>query len=283
MRLIDEVVLRLARRRQEDAIRLIESAPKFFVDNVFDYHQRIINERHAEDFPCVRPPFDDMWIEWKAPPSAGVSYERAALHITKSPSQEKLIAAYLGAALGCIAYTLTLTTNTGGIRGGLMIITADGRFVSAYEIPNENLPASAVGIDYRLRGTTSAHILSVALQTLAFLNCKNVDAVNEQRDEPLAMKFHRKNGRRPLQYKTLKIIPLQRWARGNQQPAGSGDVALHIRRGHFKDYREHGLFGKAKGIFWWDQAFAGTADRYVDKEYEVTAPHPDDESPKEGN
>jgi len=36
--------------------------------------------------------------------------------------------------------------------------------------------------------------------------------------------------------------------------------ALHICRGHFKDYRKSGLFGKIAGIFWWDQHARGSAD-----------------------
>ncbi len=36
---------------------------------------------------------------------------------------------------------------------------------------------------------------------------------------------------------------------------GTGGLkrALHIMRGHFKDYREgRGLFGKVHGMWWWD-------------------------------
>jgi hypothetical protein len=47
--------------------------------------------------------------------------------------------------------------------------------------------------------------------------------------------------------------------------------ALHICRGHFKDYRQHGLFGKLKAIFWWDQALRGSeGDGVIQKTYKVT-------------
>lgn len=44
-------------------------------------------------------------------------------------------------------------------------------------------------------------------------------------------------------------------------------LALHWVRGHFKDYRETGLFGRAKGVYWWSPHLAGKADRVVLKDY----------------
>ena len=60
-------------------------------------------------------------------------------------------------------------------------------------------------------------------------------------------------------------------------PAGEQhDVkkALHICRGHFKDFREgRGLFGRTKGLFWWDAQVRGTIDAGIsDHEYNVKAP-----------
>jgi hypothetical protein len=41
-------------------------------------------------------------------------------------------------------------------------------------------------------------------------------------------------------------------AAGAKDPGGL-PRALHIMRGHFKDYREgRGLFGKVHGMWWWD-------------------------------
>jgi hypothetical protein len=51
--------------------------------------------------------------------------------------------------------------------------------------------------------------------------------------------------------------------------------ALHICRGHFKDYRQSGLFGRHKGVFWWDMAARGSAEQgIVDKDYRIAGgPH----------
>jgi hypothetical protein len=50
--------------------------------------------------------------------------------------------------------------------------------------------------------------------------------------------------------------------------------ALHICRGHFKDYRNSaGLFGKYKGLYWWDMHTRGTEKAgVVIKDYRVKAP-----------
>ena len=52
--------------------------------------------------------------------------------------------------------------------------------------------------------------------------------------------------------------------------AGGGEsLALHWVRGHFADYREHGLFGKHHGVYWWSPHLAGRADRVVHKDYKL--------------
>ena len=45
--------------------------------------------------------------------------------------------------------------------------------------------------------------------------------------------------------------------------------ALHICRGHFKDYRDgKGLFGKHKGLYWWDSTVKGNANNgEIKKDY----------------
>ena len=47
---------------------------------------------------------------------------------------------------------------------------------------------------------------------------------------------------------------------------------LHICRGHFKDYtRGRGLFGRFKGLYWWDSQVRGTAEKgIVVKDYRVS-------------
>ena len=57
---------------------------------------------------------------------------------------------------------------------------------------------------------------------------------------------------------------------------------MHICRGHFKDFREGtGLFGKLKGMYWWNQQLRGAPEFGVcDKDYQI---EPVQSGMKEGN
>jgi hypothetical protein len=55
---------------------------------------------------------------------------------------------------------------------------------------------------------------------------------------------------------------------------GSLKHALHICRGHFKDYREgSGLFDKFRGMYWWDMHTRGSSKLgEIRKDYDVKPP-----------
>jgi len=112
-------------------------------------------------------------------------------------------------------------------------------------------------------------IFAVALFALSLLNCKNVtlEAVT-----PPAMIKHRNRHAQPaVSYHVLKIRPMSVHTRGGGEWHGSGSPSIHIRRGHFKDYREgKGLFGKINGVFWWESEVVGRGPTRVDKEYEIS-------------
>lgn len=87
---------------------------------------------------------------------------------------------------------------------------------------------------------------------ISFMHCKNVVVVDNEVPKPLAKKYHRRTGIHPCRYKTLVIEPLKQILRTQGR---SGEVglqkALHICRGHFKDYREgRGLFGRYHQLVW---------------------------------
>jgi hypothetical protein len=52
--------------------------------------------------------------------------------------------------------------------------------------------------------------------------------------------------------------------------------ALHICRGHFKRFEERPLFGKYKGMWWWESQLRGSLQHgYIKKTYEVHPPKKD--------
>ncbi|PWT72776.1 MAG: hypothetical protein C5B60_09150 [Chloroflexi bacterium] len=91
-----------------------------------------------------------------------------------------------------------------------------------------------------------------ALLSICFMHCKNVSIVDELVPKPLAKKYHNKTGRWPARYKTLVIEPLKQILRHEGKSESVGIIrAMHICRGHFKDYRQgKGLFGKYHQLVW---------------------------------
>lgn len=112
------------------------------------------------------------------------------------------------------------------------------------------------------------------LFALSLANCRNVELVPYTL--PRAMR-RRHDGPAHAQYYTLNIEPILRRrerpleARSDQEHAA---LALHLCRGHFKDYRAGGgLFGRNKGLFWWNLHARGTAERgVVVKDYAAPSP-----------
>jgi hypothetical protein len=105
---------------------------------------------------------------------------------------------------------------------------------------------------------------------LSFLHCKNVTLA---REDPCHSRKPPKKGEtcRRLHYHVLNIKPMQEVLRRDGQSHTTGlKHALHICRGHFKDYRQRGLFGKYQGLFWWDAHVRGKSDTgVVVKDYHV--------------
>ena len=77
-----------------------------------------------------------------------------------------------------------------------------------------------------------------------------------------------------MTFKTLEIEPMKRILRTEGQSEKTGlRQALHICRGHFKDYSKGGgLFGKYKGLYWWESQVRGSvSEGTIVKDYSVKA------------
>jgi hypothetical protein len=110
------------------------------------------------------------------------------------------------------------------------------------------------------------------LLALVFLNCKNVVAHDVTPPRGKMRSCRNRPVPRPLAYKVLEIRPMQAAiAAAGSDGSAAGRRPLHICRGHLKDYRERGLFGKHRGIYWWDHYVRGDVGRgVVFKDYNVS-------------
>lgn len=107
---------------------------------------------------------------------------------------------------------------------------------------------------------------------ISLAHCKNTSLVDLP---PLPKKRKRRKsdsyGR--VTYKTLIINSLRKQVRSSSDSDGGEQIkqALHIVRGHFKDFRDGpGLFGKFKDVYWWDMHTRGDVKHgRVEKDYKV--------------
>ena len=110
------------------------------------------------------------------------------------------------------------------------------------------------------------------LLALSFINCRNVHIVENIADAK-AQKAREKKHKKPLlTYYTLKIDPIKKVLEHTRKTEKCGlKQALHICRGHFKDFRRGpGLFGKYKDIYWWNQYLRGSGkEGVILKDYEL--------------
>jgi hypothetical protein len=123
-------------------------------------------------------------------------------------------------------------------------------------------------------GSPGRAILPAFLAT-SFLHCRNVTTQEHVPPPKLSKAFQRRHGRPLIQFRTLAIEPMKEVLRREGQVQTSGlKHALHLCRGHFKDYRNSGgLFGKHQGLFWWDMHARGTLDQgAVVKDYAIKLP-----------
>lgn len=128
----------------------------------------------------------------------------------------------------------------------------------------------------RIASVMSDGALYPSLLALSFLHCKNVELVENDFGQRSPHSNLKKRTRNPkTKYYTLHIEAMKKVLRteGDSERAGLSN-ALHICRGHFKDYsRGGGLFGKYQGLYWWESHVRGseTAGK-IEKTYTVHPP-----------
>lgn len=104
------------------------------------------------------------------------------------------------------------------------------------------------------------------LYSLALMNCGNIEYIENSNTKIK----NRDNKRKGICYKTLKVNPMAEATQTKSKNNAGNKNPLHVCRGHFKDYRKKGLFGKYKGIYWWDSQVRGNAEiGEVKKDYEI--------------
>ena len=112
---------------------------------------------------------------------------------------------------------------------------------------------------------------------LSLMHCKNVELKDASPTPSKVAAQRAKKGVPDIKFKTLVIDPMRKQIKREKsedgQEASEVQRALHICRGHFKDYREKPLFGKFADVYWWEPHVRGNAKNgAIVKDYKVNAP-----------
>jgi hypothetical protein len=252
--------------------------PVLLIDNVADYYYHGSDQEHwdlASDFPNLAPPFPAFWAEHRMPS-----------HIYSKEKGRSDVAELMGTKgrVGTLVHTLdpAMIRGEGDLPPGTKWVLWAELFID-YGMNKHDRPTGPHGSTFftidaegRLLGRPwiqgfardeDAEYMR-ALMTwfhptflaVSFLHCKNVTVNHESVPKPLAKKWHEKTGQWPAKYQTLIIEPLKQILRreGKSDQVGVAK-AMHICRGHFRDYREgRGLFGKYKQLVWTPMTVRGT-------------------------
>ena len=247
------------------------------------------------DLPCVRPPFPITWFEFgdtvytpskklkKARIAALINHEQKPftefeehyrLSNSKRDNIDQVMANMreeLSDAKGIVhslevATFLQLDLPDGPVVGPIgitwMALKKDG---TIYGISPADFVCPPNHRDFVTRS------VAVALQSLAFLHCRNVSLVEKEPPTTIAER-HRRKHPPMVKYKMLSIKPMGKRFSQSAAPGapGSAETPYHICRGHFKTFDEKPLLGRTRGTFWWGHFARGNKKHgEVIKDYDV--------------
>jgi hypothetical protein len=306
----DDILRELPDAVRPQVARAILAGPFVKIQNVADYFYMASpqEEWKPADFPCVAPPWPCWWMEYTTPPYSNSEGRRIALpryrwgiavsaHELDRRGRDGLIQSFHKIPVGrtksfnldqaiadteAARWVMTLQCISPDLRGAgvlqSLLVSPAGTLGSESVIAAATPPGLAEVSDdpgQVLANVVGSGPKNVLALSLSFIHCANTRVV-ETVTSPALAKARQKRARLPLmRYYTLDIGAMRtvlESVRATQ--AGSLPKALHICRGHFKDYRDGpGLFGRQPGLWWWRMQTRGTAKAgEVRKDYRVHAP-----------
>lgn|GEM_PF-3127150 len=293
---------------------VVISVPLFVIDNVVNYFFTPTGDHTwgPMSFPNIAPPYPVFWMEGRDPNPAPARSEMSlshglgigALFVAYGRDDMEILDSGIlagGRAARDHLEPFAADENTRWVLSALLFqqsptvgrpplylgeiatrVCADGR---PWTGPGELSlycpswpPELVAGIDRETLITATYYPMLLAI---SFLHCGNV-VVQEAAPGRVYDRTARRRGEaRPVRFHTLHIEALQRILRRAQAdtPGVFLQQALHICRGHFKNYESSGLFGKHHGLYWWKDQTRGAASRgRVVKGYEISPPRTEERS-----
>jgi len=292
-RLFDEILNSTV--MDKDLLKSFSGAICIESSNVSDYYYESNQQEEwalNKDIPNIAPPFKIFFIEYKAPSVINSSGKPTSVdNRIKGQKQGVLFTSQLCEELPSDTQKM-FPKNSNWIVSATLIWSAYNQIILmanwVYGVTQEGLWATSNANDFsyfftphtpsmKNKSPEEADILKgllhPALLAISFIHCRKQTKLIEHEAPPKVQKKRERNSRPPLtKYYTLDIEPLKEILKTEGRIHEVGlQRALHICRGHFKDYSQgKGLFGKYKGLYWWDAIARGTErNGTIIKDYNV--------------
>lgn len=273
----------------------LRRSPIFYIQGVYEYFRGYSEDRtlRLTDLPCVAPPYPSFFTEFRIERQhqalmgykrAGVLYEAFELPEYDKLAHPKLPMDNLSGAKWILRGTSVIeTTSINEVvmvtreempvrEDGTMLPEGDiGKILLGYREGNPGI--SAENMPEVINDITA----SIVFPTLLAITFTHVKGARVREEEPLvglSRRHEKKTGHPLVKYHTIDINPMREilLQEGRVETEGL-KRALHLVRGHFADYRERGLFGRTRGIFWFSDHIKGTEEAgIVVKDYTVQTP-----------
>jgi len=268
-------------------------------DNVAEYLW--INEDDKptlspNDFPNLAPPLKNIFIEWYEPPGKIFEWiiqfqKRVQKKLKPSDFHHKtgLLFRVIDEKKGDeIRWTVRVdlfSDKSFGLPPLIYKVTKDGQLYLKNEgdvFDNVDVIQDEIDGERKLESQEYGWETRVGFLTISLMHCKNVKII--PRGGGIGKKPNKRNRHEPkFRYHVLDIEPMKTVLRLEGEGEKMGlKHALHICRGHFKDYRNgKGLFGKFNDLIWWSDHVRGSiANGIVSKDYRILL---DDDKPGEND
>lgn len=293
----------------------LRTCPVIVADNVAAY-SRAHGPSTMEDYPCLAPPWPLFWIEYI---SASGRQRRAVMvyDVTDDPRAHEGIGGnavndakqngFEGEPRWVVGMAIMAEDERHVVTGpvGWFALALDDRGLvvgNRWMLGRPDGPESADEFKLyngsRFNADWLMAAIQPALQTIAFLHCRNVARDTVTPPEKLSAKHRRKYGEPLIRYQQVRLeLPRASSAHRGGKGGNMGPPSLHIVAGHFAHYgdchpprpdctTEHGyvpcrscgghdphglLFGRHEGVYWLSQTSRGNPQRgQVKTDFEVT-------------
>lgn len=265
------------------------------IQNVADYYFEVSDQeiwQVEKDFPNLAPPFPFFWMEYQIPDFVNGDYGKLPVKGAVRRVGVMIAAQEIEEGITTEKWALNIVLFYGRVDGKIIQpmawVLAIDKLGKVSRLPDGNIAflgmidrdiANNLGINEenaleKVDGRYFLfHSIAPALLAMSFMHCKNVE-VGIRDPSKISGKRLKRNQPR-VRYHILSIEPMKKILREEGQSEITGiKRALHICRGHFKDFSKgKGLFGRYRDLYWWDSQVRGSVKHGVTmKDYDIDAP-----------